>query len=66
MTTQNLTQGHQNISQEDSKTWRIVDGTMEVKSYGKKCDSDLYMTIDLEFRFDDEPNPKTVGNVMFY
>ena len=60
MASQNLSQG----SQEDAKIWSLVDGTMEVKSYGKKSESDLFMTIDLEFRFDDEPNPKVVGNVM--
>ena len=36
-------------------------GTMYVGACGKKNTKDQCMTLDLVFKFDDEPSPKVVG-----
>ena len=57
----------QNPSQDPSKkerVWKLKDGTMEIASCGKKEEKHQFMTLDLVFKFDDEPNNQVVGELL--
>ena len=44
------------------KLWQLKHNiTMTVGAHGKKTSHDKFMTLDLIFRFEDDPNPKLVG-----
>ena len=45
----------------EERVWNLKDCKMEIGSCGKKDDKDQYMTLDLVFKFLDEPNPRVVG-----
>ena len=40
---------------------RLDDCEMEIGGCGKKNPKDQFMTIDLVFKFTDDPNPRVVG-----
>ena len=40
---------------------RLDDCEMEIGSCGKKDPKDQFMTLDLVFKFPDDPNPRVVG-----
>ena len=50
---------------EEDREWKLKDCVMEISSIGKKdASKDDFMTIDLIFKFDDDPIPKVVGEYM--
>ena len=50
--------------QEDTE-WKLKDCVMEVASIGKKdASKDEFMTIDLIFKFTEDPIPKVVGELL--
>ena len=56
-------------SQPDSQLYsgkqrNLIGCTMQVLSFAKKEDKDLFMTLDIEFKFDDEPYPIRVGGLV--
>ena len=51
----------QSDSSKKERVWKLKGGDMYVGSCGKKNDRDPCMTLDLVFKFDDEPSPKVVG-----
>ena len=46
-------------------TWKLKGGNMTVINHWKRKASDLYMTIKLEFKFDNDPRPHYVGMLSF-
>ena len=57
-------QNSQKSSQPVDKVWKLKGGSMRVVGHGKKKPTDLYMILQLEFSFDNEPRPRKVGNVL--
>ena len=54
----------ENPSQSNSseeRVWKLKDCEMKIGSCGKRDPKDQFMTIDLVFRFSDNPNSKVVG-----
>ena len=60
------TQGHgsQHDQDNEARAYRLVDGTMEVVSAGKKNPEAPFMTLDLLFRLEDRPG-QVVGECLF-
>ena len=48
-------------SQPEEKTWALKGATMSVLGFGKKSSKDQYMTLRLQFLFENDPSPKKVG-----
>jgi hypothetical protein len=62
----NLHPPSQDSSQDPSKkerVWKLKDGKMEISSCGKKNERDPFMSIDMVFKFDDEPSSQVVGEL---
>ena len=43
---------------------RLDDCEMEIGGYGKRDVKDMFMTLDLVFKFTDDPNPRVVGEFL--
>ena len=57
------TQASQRSTQSD-KIWSLKDGCMAVVGLGKKRARDSYMTLDLEFKFENERKSRKVGELI--
>ena len=46
------------------KLWKLQDGSMTIGAIGKRSEKDAFMTLDLVFKMDNEPNSKVVGELI--
>ena len=53
--------GSQQRSQPEEKIWALKGAVMSVLGFGKKKSKDQYMTLRLQFLFENDPSPMKVG-----
>ena len=58
------TQSSDTPSQKLPKVWALEGGTMTVVGAGKKRPRDTCMTLELEFKFNNEKKPRIVGSYL--
>ena len=46
------------------KLWKLEDGSMTIGAIGKRSEKDAFMTLDLLFKFNNNPNSKVVGEIL--
>ena len=57
--------GHSSQGNQEDREFKLKDCIMEIVSVGKKDPlKDEFMTIDLVFKFEDDPVPKVVGELL--
>ena len=61
----NSQQDTQREQDQTERVGKLKGGTMHVAACGKKTERDLFMTLDLVFKFDGDPTPKVVGEFFF-
>ena len=55
--------GSQQDTENEERVYRLLGGTMEVVSAGKKSHDAPFMTLDLLFKLDDRANSQVVGKL---
>lgn len=53
-------------NRKEERVWSLKDCDMKVVGLGKRDQKDDFMTLSLSFQFEENPHPKTVGELVYW